>query len=171
MTRGKRGAAGSLAQEGEVRVLFVCIGNVCRSPLAEVVLRRMAADAGTAVAVSSAGTWAEFRQGMHPDTAACATRHGLNGSAHISRMVTPALVAAHDVVVALDERAGDVVRRIISNLDEPPSLLVRHVLNPWGLDTAVHEFAYEQIVATCAEVLEALGHSRGRMVRLPRRDR
>lgn len=48
-----------------VRVLFVCIGNVCRSPLAEVMLRKMASDAGVAAEVSSAGTWAEVRQGLY----------------------------------------------------------------------------------------------------------
>jgi protein-tyrosine-phosphatase/8-oxo-dGTP pyrophosphatase MutT (NUDIX family) len=136
-----------------VRVLFVCLGNVCRSPLAEVLLRRMAVEAGAPILVASAGTWAEVRQSMYPATAECATRHGLDGSAHVSRQLVHADIAAHDIVVTLDAMAGEVVQTIADRLDNPPTILVRPALNPWGMDDDAHELAYRQIAATCADVL------------------
>ena len=48
------------------RVLFVCLGNICRSPLAEAAFRHAAAEAGLDVEVDSAGT-ADYHVGEQPD--------------------------------------------------------------------------------------------------------
>lgn len=65
----------------EYRVLFVCLGNICRSPLAHGILRAKLADAsllGT-VDVASAGTNISFPgRPPHPRARACARRHGIN---------------------------------------------------------------------------------------------
>ena len=50
-------------------VLFVCLGNICRSPLAEGAMRAAARDAGLAVRIDSAGTGA-WHSGEAPDTRA-----------------------------------------------------------------------------------------------------
>jgi protein-tyrosine-phosphatase/ADP-ribose pyrophosphatase YjhB (NUDIX family) len=143
-----------------VRVLFICLGNVCRSPLAEVLLRRMVVEAGVPILVASAGTWAEVRQPMYATTAGCAARHGLDGSAHVSRQLVHADIAAHDIIVTLDSKAGEVVRTIADRLDSPPTILGRPAINPWGMDDDTHEVAYRQIAAVCHEVLVAVaGHS------------
>ena len=71
-------------------VLFVCLGNICRSPLADGVFRDLAARAGVAVAVDSAGT-GDWNLGNAPDmrSQAIATRHG-HDIAHLrARLVTP----------------------------------------------------------------------------------
>ena len=52
------------------RVLFVCLGNICRSPLAEGILRRMAAEQGVEIEVDSAGT-GDYHIGELPDARAC----------------------------------------------------------------------------------------------------
>lgn len=116
-----------VALASPVRVLFICVGNLCRPPLAEVLLRRRAADAGAAVLVFSAGTWAELRPGMYPGPAACAERHGPDGSAHVSRMLTTDIVAAQDIVGALDEGAAEASRtlRLDSTRNQRSSFGVR----------------------------------------------
>lgn len=138
------------------RVLFVCVGNICRSPLAAVVMRCLADDASVPVHADSTGIWAEVGRGMHPGTAECAARHGLDGSAHIARQLRHADIAAHDVVVSLDPQADAVVRRIASRLDKPPLLLNRPTLNPWNANDDGHEEAYRQVEAVCAEVLATI---------------
>jgi len=134
------------------RVLFVCVGNVCRSPLAELLLRRMADERGVAVEVASAGIWAAPGQGMDSETAACALRHRLDGSAHVARPVTPAALASAEVVVALDVGAAGALHGIAVGMPSPPPILLRPVLNPWGMEAPHHETAYEQIAAVCAAV-------------------
>jgi protein-tyrosine phosphatase len=82
-------------------VLFVCTGNLCRSPLAEVLLRaRLAARTFDHVVVSSAGTWA----GSAPAPAEArlvATEHGGDLSGHRARRIDAGLVESADLVVGM----------------------------------------------------------------------
>ena len=94
---------------GPYRVCFVCTGNICRSPMAEWVLRARAAEAGlsglvpmNSVAVDSAGTggW-HAGEGADPRTVRVLARHGYP-SRHVARQFEPADLGRRDLVVALD---------------------------------------------------------------------
>ena len=90
--------------KGVVRsVLFVCLGNICRSPLAEAALRAEAERAGVAVEVDSAGT-GDWHLGHPPDPRAAATamRNGIDISHLRARQVTPEDFRRFDEIVALD---------------------------------------------------------------------
>lgn len=87
------------------RVTFVCSGNICRSPMAEVVLRHRAAGAGLADAldVDSAGT-GDWHVGEQADARAVATlaAAGYDASRHRARQFDRSDFAGTDLVVALD---------------------------------------------------------------------
>jgi protein-tyrosine phosphatase len=87
------------------RVCFVCTGNICRSPMAEVVLRRLVEEAGLAsrVVVDSAGTgdWHVGGPADHRTLRALAAG-GYDGSDHAARRFDPEWFAERDLVVALD---------------------------------------------------------------------
>jgi protein-tyrosine phosphatase len=87
------------------RICFVCMGNICRSPTAEIVMRRRLREAGLdgRVTVDSAGTGG-WHVGKGADSRAIATmtRHGYDGSRHVARQFDPAWFAERDLVVALD---------------------------------------------------------------------
>jgi protein-tyrosine-phosphatase/8-oxo-dGTP pyrophosphatase MutT (NUDIX family) len=136
-----------------VRVLTVCLGNVCRSPLAELELRRQAAAAGVAVEVVSAGLRAKDGEAMDPGSAACAARHGLDGSAHTARRLDAELVAWADVVVALAFHVAPAVERLAAEAGVSPVIVDRPAVNPWRMPAYWHELAYREISATCADVI------------------
>jgi protein-tyrosine phosphatase len=84
-------------------VLFVCLGNICRSPLAEAAFRREAERLGLDVEIDSAGT-GDWHIGYPPDprAAAVAARNGIDISSLKARQVSAADFRSFDHIVALD---------------------------------------------------------------------
>lgn len=89
-----------------VSVLFVCLGNICRSPTAEGVLRKLIADQGLdgLIRVDSAGT-AGYHEGAPPDAraAAAASARGYNLGAIRARKVVAQDFDEFDLILAMDE--------------------------------------------------------------------
>ena len=87
------------------RILFVCLGNICRSPLAEVALRDEAERRGLSIDVDSAGT-GDWHIGDPPDprTIEAAQRHGSDASSLRARQVRGSDFRDFDWVVAMDRQ-------------------------------------------------------------------
>lgn len=95
------------------RVVFVCTGNICRSPMAEVVFRWFADQAGlgSRIATASAGT-GDWHVGERADrrTLAALTDRGYDGSRHRARQFTMDDFDRHDLIVALDRSHERILR-------------------------------------------------------------
>lgn len=95
-----------MKQEPEYKILFVCMGNICRSPTAEGVMRRMLAERrlGERVAVDSAGTGG-YHIGSAPDarSQAAAAKRGVDLSKLRARQIAPADLEAFDLILTMDE--------------------------------------------------------------------
>lgn len=91
--------------DGPYRVCCVCLGNICRSPMAEVVLREQVERAGLGgqVIVDSAGTgdW-HVGAAMNDRARAELARGGYDGERHRARQWEASWLAAHDLVLAMD---------------------------------------------------------------------
>ncbi len=95
-------AAGSRAY----RVLFVCTGNTCRSPMAEGILKKAVAelpDNPVRFDVRSAGTYGMDGFPATDNAIAICARYGIDLTAHRSQAVTPALLQESDLILALSE--------------------------------------------------------------------
>ncbi|MEC3909853.1 low molecular weight protein-tyrosine-phosphatase [Sphingobium sp. CR2-8] len=94
-------------------VLFVCLGNICRSPLAEAALRAEADKAGIAMLVDSAGT-GDWHVGSPPDARAqaVALRHGINIGGYAGRQVEAEDFRRFTHIFALDADNLKNLRRI-----------------------------------------------------------
>lgn len=85
-----------------MRILFVCTGNTCRSPMAETLLRHaLEARGATQVTVSSAGSGAWEGAPASEGAYLVALEHGLDLSSHRARMLTRELVNSADVVLTM----------------------------------------------------------------------
>lgn len=97
-----------------VKVLFVCLGNICRSPTAHGVFEKIIADNGlsTAIQVDSAGT-GNWHIGRAPDSRSCdaAAQRGYDLSHLRARQVTPADFEYFDYILAMD---GDNLSHLLS---------------------------------------------------------
>jgi len=115
--------------QGAPALLFVCLGNICRSPLAEGAMGSAAERAGLAVMVDSAGT-GDWHVGLPPDPRAIATaaRHGVDISVLRARQVDRADFQRFDHIVALDPANLHDLRRIAPSSPRASlSLLLDHV--------------------------------------------
>jgi protein-tyrosine phosphatase len=97
-----------------MRILFVCLGNICRSPTAEGVLRALAAREAPelAIEVDSAGT-AAYHVGEPPDprTRQAASRRGYDLTALRARIVEPLDFERFDLILAMDRENLRVLER------------------------------------------------------------
>lgn len=93
----------SAAHRGRpARVLFLCLGNICRSPYAEHRARLLAQHSGAALEFWSAGTLPRDPRNSPETAVAAAARRGIDLSAHRSQHAGETIVAACDVIVYFD---------------------------------------------------------------------
>lgn len=136
-------------------ILFVCLGNICRSPLAEGALRQAAAAGGVDLTIDSAGTGG-WHVGDPPDPRAIATarEHGVDVAGLRGRVIQPQDFHRFDLIVALDRSNLRDLREI-----EPDdatarlSLLLDHVRGREGQSVAdPYTGGLEDFAITWAEV-------------------
>ena len=143
-------------------VLFVCLGNICRSPLAEAAFRDAAARAGLEVEADSAGT-GEWHVGHAPDprSQAVAAAHGIDISGYKARRVRGEDFRRFDHILALDPQnlrdlrsiaPPDTTARLALLMDQVPGRAGEGVPDPYYGDEADFEAVWRDV----REAAEAL---------------
>jgi low molecular weight protein-tyrosine phosphatase len=146
------------------RICLVCLGNYCRSPMAEVVLRGCVAAAGLdrAVVVDSAGTgdW-HVGQPMHRMAAGALARRGYDGSAHRGRQLRGSWLAERDLFLAMDANNLADLRRMADPADGDRIRLFgeagglspgTEIPDPYGGDADDYDYALG-LITTAAPVI------------------
>jgi protein-tyrosine phosphatase len=149
---------------GPYKVCLVCLGNICRSPMAEIVLRDELARAGLAGAVSvdSAGTgdW-HIGERMHDPAQAELASRGYDGSEHRARQIQPSWLARYDLLVAMDRNNLASLRRMAPPGDAARVQLLRsfdpalasddpyegEVPDPYGAPQEYYALAFDLVLA------------------------
>ncbi len=88
-----------------MRILMVCLGNICRSPMAEGILKQKLKENNLAFEVDSAGT-GDWHSGEHPDPRAIATaqKFGVNISKLVARQFRVSDFENFDIIFAMDQK-------------------------------------------------------------------
>lgn len=151
-------------------ILFVCLGNICRSPLAEAALRAEADRLRLDLIVDSAGT-GDWHAGEPPDPRAQATarRHGVEISGLRARQVTQADFRRFTHIVALDHDNLANLRRLAPPnengaataelsllLDHVPGREGQAVTDPYFGDDAGFEITWAEVTAAARGLVEKL---------------
>ena len=126
-----------------MRILFVCSGNTCRSPMAAAICRARHPD----WAVSSAGTWVGIAAPASAYASEAAKAYGGDLGGHMSRQVTAAMLEEADAIVPM---TSGHMRFIVQNFPgcEPKVRFISEISDPFGGD-------YEEY-ARCAKQISKL---------------
>jgi protein-tyrosine phosphatase len=148
-----------------MKILMVCLGNICRSPLAEGLLQQRAKEAGLHWQVDSAGTNGYHNgEAPHPLSQKVARQNGIDISRQKSRKITAADFGRFDIIYAMADDVMHDMRRIAGNrFDETKAKLFleeqfpgegREVPDPWyGPEAGYHE-VFELIDENCKVIVE-----------------
>lgn len=147
-------------------VLFVCLGNICRSPLAEAALRAEAEKAGVDIVVDSAGT-GDWHIGSPPDprAQAVAQRHGIDISTYAGRQVRAEDFRRFTHVFALDAENLKNLRRIRPSdgtaelcllMDMVPGREGTGVADPYFGDDAGFDLTWDDVTRAAKAIVAKL---------------
>ena len=148
-----------------VKILFVCHGNICRSPMAEFVMKDLARKAGREgqFQIASAATSAEeLGSGIYPPARRKLQEHGISCAGKTARQLTRGDYGAYDLLIGMD--AGNIrdIRRICGGDPEGKVHLLleyagqpgREVPDPWY--TRDFDAAWRDVLAGCQGLLAGL---------------
>ena len=150
--------------ENKIHILFICHGNICRSPMAEMVMKEMVRQKGLEAKFeisSMAATTEEIGQDMYPPAKRALTAHRIPYTKRKAALITMKDYDWADYIIAMDEEnledlsrltQGDPEKKISRLLDWAGE--ARDVADPWY--TGNFEKTYEDIEKGCRAMLEKL---------------
>ena len=139
-----------------IKVLFVCLGNICRSPMAEFVLKDMVKKAGLAdrfEIASAAVSREELGNPVYPPARRELKKHGIDCQGHAARQITAADFAYFDHIYYMDSSNARYLRRLFGDkANKCQPLLKRDVADPWY--TGDFAATWEDITEGCRRIME-----------------
>lgn len=142
-----------------IKVLFVCHGNICRSPMAEFVMKKLVSDAGltarfqiASAATSTEEIWNGIGNPVYPPAKAELARHGISCEGKRARQVTRADYAEYDYLIGMD---GANIRNMLRIFGGDPEGKVAKLLSYAGSDRDISDPWYTgEFGTTYNDVLE-----------------
>ena len=146
------------------RILFVCLGNICRSPMAEFIFKDLAAKAGRGAEfeAASAGTSSEeYGNPVYPPARRKLAEHGIDCAGKTARQLTRADYDRYDLLIGMESRHLSAMRRICGG--DPAGKMHRlldytarpaDIADPWY--TGDFDAAWNDIESGCRALLGQL---------------
>ena len=149
-----------------IKVLMICHGNICRSPIAEYVLKDLIAKRNLTdqISVASAATsYEEIGNPVYPPARAELAKHGISCSGHAARKLVKADFEEYDYLIAMEQyNLRNIKREFGEALTKQVSLLLDYTDTPGDIDdpwyTGDFGITYDEILKGCLGLLEHLGY-------------
>ncbi len=140
-----------------IKILFVCHGNICRSPMAEFIMKDLVSNAGLShefEIASAAVSREEIGNPVYPPARRELKKHGISCEGHAAHQITQAEYDRCDRIYYMDRSNARYLQRLLKNTDKCFPLLDRDVADPWY--TGDFTQTYRDILEGCTAILEEL---------------
>ena len=141
-----------------IKILFVCHGNICRSPIAEYVMKDLVKKAGRANEfhiASAAVSREEIGNPVYPPARRELARHGIACDGHAAHQITRKELEDYDYIYYMDASNARYLRRLFgADADKCRPLLSRDVADPWY--TGDFGATWDDVQEGCQRILEEL---------------
>ena len=141
-----------------VKVLFVCHGNICRSPMAEFVMKDLVKKAGISDRVhiaSAAVSREEIGNPVYPPARRELQRHGIECHGHAAHQITRRELEEYDKIYYMDASNARYLKRLFgSDADKCQPLLDHDVADPWY--TGDFTATWNDVLSGCQAILEEI---------------
>ena len=141
-------------------VLIVCVGNICRSPMGEYLLRQLSRDKGSDISVSSAGLGALVGHGADDLAIEVMLENGIDVSAHRARQLDEALVKNNELILVMEQWQQKEIERLYPFARGRVHLLGKwdesEISDPYKQSKLQFIKAFEKIDASCQQWCEKL---------------
>ena len=137
------------------KILFVCHGNICRSPMAEFVMKDMVKKAGIGdqfLIDSAAASREELGNPIYPPAQRELTKHGILGASHRARQITAEDLKYYDRIYYMDRRNIQYLRRLFPDFAGFQPFLPYDVADPWYSGDFTQ--TWNDIETGCRNILE-----------------
>ena len=139
-----------------IKILFVCHGNICRSPMAEFVMKDLVAKVGRSGEfriASAAVSREELGNPVYPPARRELMKHGIRCDGHAAHQITRADLDGYDLMYYMDASNARYLRRLFGNdAEKCRPLLPRDVADPWY--TGDFGATWADILEGCQRILE-----------------
>lgn len=143
------------------KILFVCHGNICRSPMGEFIMKDLVRKAGVGEQfeiASAATSREEIGSPVYPPARRELAKHGISCDGKRARQVTAADVDYYDYIFYMDGRNEKNLRRMLPRWSEKIRPLIdRDVADPWY--TGDFSQTWDDILEGCQNILKELGYA------------
>lgn len=133
-------------------ILVVCVGNICRSPMAESILHHQLQEQG--FTVSSAGLGALIDHAMDKTALKVLRDNGYDWSNHKARQITPKLISNNDLILVMEKKHLNAVSEMAPQARGKTFLLTHwldkaNIADPYRLSEDFFQHTYQQINDSC----------------------
>ena len=140
-----------------IKILFCCHGNICRSPMAEFMMKDLVAKAGLSdrfEIASAAVSREEIGNPVYPPARRELQKHGITCDGHAAHQITQKEYDSYDYIYYMDASNARWLNRMLKETSKCHPLLSHDVADPWY--TGDFGETWEDILEGCTRILEEL---------------
>ena len=138
-----------------IKILFVCHGNICRSPMGEYILKDMVAKAGLShkfQIASAAVSREELGNPVYPPARRELQKHGIQCNGHAAHQITQKEYEEYDRIYYMDRSNYCYLQRLLKDTEKCFPLIDRDVADPWY--TGDFTQTWNDVVEGCTKIME-----------------